>query len=256
MDEGIEIIEEALLNSMPPLQTALLDGWVVRLNKNYTYRSNCACPVYYSESSGNTEKIHMCEELFEKNKLPPVIKVTPVLQKGLAGTLVSMGYQDIKKVNVMRCILKDTMDSSNFELQFSETPDNEWLAVSAELAGLISPDLISVHCQNLKSIAAQSIFVKAGYGGKIVGCGYGTVERGYVGIYDLHIDGKYRRRGIGTSILKKIMDYGKKNNAQYAYLIVNSSNGNAISLYSNLEFTNLYNYSFWQKPGSKYKITD
>ncbi|CAB1246314.1 protein of unknown function [Ruminococcaceae bacterium BL-6] len=33
MNEEIHLLEEALLNSIPAMQTVLLDGWVVRLNK-------------------------------------------------------------------------------------------------------------------------------------------------------------------------------------------------------------------------------
>ncbi|WP_277668682.1 hypothetical protein [Caproiciproducens galactitolivorans] len=95
MDNDIKTIEEALFNSIPALQTVLLGGWVIRLNRNYTYRANCVCPLY--DTGGNvTEKVKKCEELFRRNKLPSVFKVTPALQSGLSDVLLLLNYQKKK----------------------------------------------------------------------------------------------------------------------------------------------------------------
>jgi len=256
MNEKIEVIEELLLNSIPAWQTVLLDGWVLRLNKNYTYRANCVCPLNYTEGIGVTEKIKSCEELFDRNGLPTVFKVTPSLQGGFSDILLSMNYQNIKTVNVMTCSLNKSSMDMRPEIKYAELPDEKWLAASANLTGVTSPDLVTAHCQRLKDIAVKSIFVKAIINGKIIGCGYGTVERGYVGIYDLHVDDVYRQRGFGTSICNAIIRYGIEHHAESAYLIVHSKNSNAIALYAHLEFSQLYEYSFYQKADSPYRITD
>ena len=78
--------------------------------------------------------------------------------------------------------------------------------------------------------------------------GYGTVERGYVGVYDLHVEDAYRCRGVGTAICRAIFRYGIRQNAKYAYLIVHNKNQNAISLYSHMGFTTFYEYSFYCSP--------
>lgn len=256
MNEKIRVIEELLLNSIPARQTILLDGWVLRLNQNYTYRANCACPLNYAEDISVMEKIRACEELFDRNGLPPVFKVTPALQSDFSDILLSMNYRDIKTVNVMtRSLNKSSMDIRP-EIKYAELPDDEWLSASAKLTGVAAPDLIAIHCRGLKDIAVRSIFVKAVINGKIIGCGYGTVERGYVGIYDLHIDGVYRQRGLGTSICNAIIRYGIEHHAKSAYLIVHSKNSNAIDLYTHLGFSQLYEYSFYQKADNTYRITD
>jgi ribosomal protein S18 acetylase RimI-like enzyme len=256
MNEEIHLIEEALLNSIPAMQTVLLDGWVVRLNKNYTYRADCACPLRYTAGVGIDDKIRFCEELFITNKLPSVFKVTPVLQEGLADILLSQNYQNIKIVKVMRCKLENVEIDDWAEITCMDAPDSGWLAASAKLSGIVLPELIEVHCQNLKNIAVKSVFVEAFIEGKVVGCGYGTVERGYVGVYDLHVEDAYRCRGVGTAICRAIFRYGIRQNAKYAYLIVHNKNQNAISLYSHMGFTTFYEYSFYCKPHPFYKIVD
>nr|WP_231036480.1 GNAT family N-acetyltransferase [Pectinatus sottacetonis] len=116
--------------------------------------------------------------------------------------------------------------------------------------------LIDIQCQEIKNITVKSIFVKAICDKKVVGCGYGTTEHGYVGIYGLHVDEYYRKKGIGTSICQAIFTFGRKNGAKKAYLIVHSRNNTAIALYSHMGFTKMYEYDFYQKSDSKYKIID
>lgn len=256
MNDEIHLIEEVLLNSMPSYQTILINGWVVRLNKNYTYRANCVCPLHYIEGANVHDQIQTCEELFIFNKLPPVFKVTPTLQGGLSDALLSLNYQNIKTVKVMCCKLENMETDSRVDIKSLELPDNEWLMASANFTGLVQPELIEVHCQNLKSIAVKSVFIEAIVDGQIIGCGYGTVERGYIGIYDLHVDADYRHKGIGTAICHSIFSYGIRQNAKYAYLIVHSNNQNAISLYLHMGFATLYDYCFYCKPHPMYKIVD
>lgn len=255
MIDGIEIIEEALLNSMPALQTVLLDGWVLRLSRGYAYRVNCVCPLRYSGGGGTAAKIRLCEELFGANGVPPVFKVTPVLQKGLAGLLLSRGYRDVKTVIAMRCPLETAVAPAGAEIECAPAPDEQWLEASCRLAGVTAPGLAEVRRRCVRSLAVTGVFVRAAADGKTVGCGYGTAERGYAGIYDLHVDEAYRRKGIGTDICKTILRFGREQGTRYGYLIVSSQNRNAIALYSGMGFSPLYEYHFYCKE-SPYSITD
>lgn len=259
MTDRIATIEEALLNSMPAEKTVLLGGWVLRMNRNYTYRANCVCPLRYQSGAALPEKVEACEELFLKNRLPPVFKVTPVLQEGLAGFLLSRGYQKIKTVRAMlRGQAPDPPPAppGGVEIESAEAPGPEWLRASVSLSGVTDPALAAVHRGNLKNIAVASVFVSAAAGGRIVGCGYGTAERGFAGIYDLHVDPEFRRRGIATAICRKIFGFGARRGAGFSYLIVHSKNRNAISLYSHLGFVPLYDYDFYVRPAGGYRIFD
>lgn len=253
MKEEIQILEEALLNSIPAERTVLLDGWVLRLNRGYTYRANCVCPL----NGGSSEsKIAYCEELFERNRLPSVFKVTPALGNGLSERLERLGYRKIKTVYAMRAGLTRPEEECPAEIRSEESPGRDWLAASARLTGVTEPGLVEAHCRGIENIAVRSVFVKAVRQGEIVGCGYGTVERGYVGIYDLHVNPACRRAGIGTAICSAILRFGGTQGAQAAYLIVHSKNRNAIALYSHMGFETLYEYGFYEKSGGRYRIVD
>lgn len=71
---------------------------------------------------------------------------------------------------------------------------------------------------------------------------------GYIGIYNICGEGsitefavfpKYRRKGVGSAIIKYAIDNCKNFNMDFLTLEVRESNGNAISLYSKIGFENV-----------------
>ena len=242
--------EELLLNSMPALQTAAVGGWLVRLNGGYTYRANCVCPLRWESGEGASEKIAACEELFRRRGTTAVFKVTPFLQPGLAGMLEKRGYEKLKTVFVMTSPLPGKIPEPAAAAERRAESDEEWLAASAQLLGVPKGRLRDVFRANMHSIVPAAAFVSVRLGGRVVGCGYGTAERGRVGIYGLHVAQEYRCRGIGTALLAEACRFGEQNGARAAYLIVHSGNSGAIALYGHLGFRKEYEYSFYGIPGS------
>jgi ribosomal protein S18 acetylase RimI-like enzyme len=89
-------------------------------------------------------------------------------------------------------------------------------------------------------IAAASIVED----GKMVACGLGVLERGYVGLYDIYVDSSCRRRGLGADICTAIMQAGKAQGCHTAYLQVLSDNTGARALYRGLGYQETYEYWF------------
>lgn len=249
-------IERMLLNSVPAKQTILLDDWVLRLNGGYTYRANCVCPFHYDQYGLTEGRLAQCKEIFHRQNLPCVFKVTPSLQDGLSELLLQKGFQKIKTVYAMWGKLPSENYTLPESITYNRTPKKEWLNASARLTGIQNASLFSIHCSGIRNIAVKSIFVSAESEGKIIGCGYGTVENNYVGIYDLHVDPAFRKQGIGTNICHAVSQFGRNNGADTGYLIVHSKNENAIRLYRKMGFQRLYEYSFFQEPYAGTPIID
>lgn len=256
MNNQIETIEELLLNSIPSIKTLIFAGWVLRLNAGYTYRANCICPLQYDSEEEFGKKLKECEGIFEANGIPPIVKVTELMPKKLRDLLVTSGYVKIKTVNTMFVSLADVKISSDKKIDTISKADEEWLEASTRLSGVTGEELQYAHCLGIRNIADKSIFVKAKKDNKVIGCAYGTLERGYVGIYDLHVDEQYRNEGLGPAILNAIIQWAKSNNAHYLYLIVHSKNMNAIKLYEKMGFAKIYSYDFYKKAASMYEVID
>lgn len=234
---------------MPALQTVLLDGWIVRLNGGFTYRANCVCPLRWSEGEDLSKKITQCEEIFRRQGMSAIFKVTPLLQNGFAEALENIGYKKIKTVFVMTADLSGGSAEPACPVECLRKPSEEWLDSSAKLLGVEAGTQDSIYRENMRNLAPEAVFASVRLDGKIVGCGYGTLEWGYVGGYGLHVSPEYRRRGIGTALINAIYGFGTQRGANQAYLIVHSRNSNAIALYERLGFQKAYEYFFYGRPG-------
>ena len=83
--------------------------------------------------------------------------------------------------------------------------------------------------------------------GKIVSCGYGTIERGHVGIFDIVVREEARRKGYGREIVEAILAEGAKRGAEKSYLQVMLSNPAALSLYEKMGYREVYRYWYRKK---------
>ena len=77
---------------------------------------------------------------------------------------------------------------------------------------------------------------------KGAGLRLGVVEDNKIGIYDIRVESSFRQNGIGARICRAIMEEGKKEGAQKAFLHVSATNRPAVRLYQGLGFEEAYTY--------------
>ena len=63
---------------------------------------------------------------------------------------------------------------------------------------------------------------------------YTVVDEGY--ILNVAVDDRFRRRGVGTALIRSLDTFGKKNSLAFITLEVRESNAPAIGLYSRFGF--------------------
>lgn len=92
--------------------------------------------------------------------------------------------------------------------------------------------------QSLESELANenSLFLTALDDNRVVGyIGMNVVvDEGY--IFNVAVDENYRKKGIGSVLIRELVTFGKKNNLCFLTLEVRESNKNARSLYSKFGF--------------------
>jgi len=234
-------IEELSLNAWASLQTVLYDGWVIRFANGYSKRANSVSPLYPSTMDVD-EKLLFCEDLYRERNLPVVFKMNPaVYPSDLDDTLHERGYQKVSITSVQILDLKAVHLQGSSDVELRNDLSNEWLESFCEMSS--TPDL---HRETLReiitNIALRHCFASIKTKGKVVACGLGVLQSGYVGLFDIVTDKEFRGKGYGQQVVKSILAWGEQNMAKTAYLQVMLDNMPALNLYSKIGFVEQYQY--------------
>ena len=138
------------------------------------------------------------------------------------------------------------------EIRLSREIDDNWLEAFLTLEGM-DKDICPETARAMLNAIRKPVYCAALYEnetshgsnadcGRIVGCGLGVVEDNKIGIYDIRVESSFRQNGIGARICRAIMEEGKKEGAQKAFLHVSASNRPAVRLYQGLGFEEAYTY--------------
>lgn len=238
------LIEELSLNAWTSLQTVVYDGWLIRFSDGYTKRANSVNPLYESIEDLDY-KIHYCEGIFRARNLKPVFKMTEsVCPKTLDATLEDRGYTAIDRTSVQLLSLSELKEPAIHTVQVDEKLNDEWLNQFFILNNQDETNKATMKWM-LSLTVPKTGFISLYDNDAVVACGLGVLERGYLGIFDIVTDSRYRNLGFGEQLMLNLLKWGKENGAKNAYLQVMLNNAPALSLYSKLGFQE--NYRYWYR---------
>ena len=261
-------IEEASLNAWPALQQIFLDGWILRFAKGFTKRSNSVVPLYPALNSNYStaasaeadliEKIRYCENLYARERLKTVFRLTSIQEQFAGGgeidrtrldqLLHNRGYSQEETSLVLSLALKPApVIRPSTDPQLNMLPLDEWLKVYCQLTGMPEPAQ-SLHGVILKSIAGECGLGVITVNNQAVACGLAVVERELVGLFDIFTAADMRGQGFGGRIVDGLLDWALDQGATRAYLQVEAENEPATALYRRLGFSEIYRY--WYRSGT------
>jgi len=229
------------LNAWAALQTLVYDGWVIRFAEGYTRRANSVNPLY-SSSIPIEKKLHFCENLYRSRNLPVVFKICPsVYPSQLDEKLSASGYQKDSLTSVQIVDLQAVHLQETPEAEIQEDLSNEWLENFCRMSAVSD-----VHRKTLQKILLNIVpshcFVSLQSNDRVVACGLGVLQSGYVGLFDIVTDPDFRNLGYGRHVVMNILAWGIQKKARKGYLQVMLDNAPALHLYSKIGFMEQYQY--------------
>lgn len=248
--QEISFYEELQSNAFPALQTVMYDGWSVRFGGGFTYRVNCANPMYL-EHLPIPEKLSYIEDLYRQAGYSmAIVKLHEGMEPGRvqeAERLLSeMGYATERRGNIFLCDLTEFSHTENHPVQIQTEMDDGWLDGFLTMNGTADAQREAAE-KMLNNIRCPILAASVIENGRMVACGLGVMERGNVGLYDIYVDETCRRRGLGADVCAAIMNAGKAAGCGRAYLQVLSDNRGARALYRGLGYWETYEYWFRTK---------
>lgn len=236
----VQLYEELSMNAHSALQTQVYDGWVLRFANGYTGRANSIYALYPS-ALGLDEKIAECERRYFSRGRPTIFKITDATDPAIEKALAARGYEVVTPTFVMDMDLRERNFSVG-DCVFSDRADEEFWAAYFSFRGYTDP----ANMQTAKQIAANAInpavFARLVKNGATVACGFGVIERGFVGLLDISVDENRRREGHGTEICASLLSEAKRHGAVASYLQVLQENSAAVHLYEKIGYKKVYSY--------------
>ena len=240
-------IEELTMNAWPSLQTILLDGWIIRMAGGYTKRANSVNPIYSFENNLD-EKINYCENIYKQNNLPIIYKIIECEEhRKIDKRLEELNYQKIDLTSVQICNELKRIDNKIEQITIDKIFTENWKKCFYYCNNITNTETISIIENMLRNIRHNIISVYKLDNGTFVGCGYGVIEKGFVGLFDIVVKEEFRGKGYGKEIVKKILEKAVETGIEKAYLAVVNDNIIAKKLYEKLGFKEIYKYWYRKK---------
>jgi ribosomal protein S18 acetylase RimI-like enzyme len=234
-------VEELSLNHWQAISTVFYDGWILRFANGYTKRANSVSPIYYS-TENIERKIEECEKRYTDNRLPTIFKITPFVHPtNLDAILEERGYVLVDRTSVQTVWLGLAPESKSVACSIEEKVSPRWIETFIRLNNIDSMRRDTIQ-RMLSNIRSKAGFASLYSNGEAVACGFGVIERGYIGLYDIVTEISHRNRGFGEQMIRSLLRWGRENGAGFSYLAVVANNAPALRLYEKLGYSEIYEY--------------
>ena len=111
------------------------------------------------------------------------------------------------------------VDAENHaRIELDEDFGDEWVEAFCACGGC--EDRKGIIGRILGNVTPTKIVASLSVDGRIAACGYGALDRGFVGLFDIVVDRGMRRRGLGEAIVRSILERARELGAGHAYLQV------------------------------------
>lgn len=244
MNAYIKKIEDLSLNAWPSHQIQVYDGWLLRFSYFYTHRTNSV------EQIGDStiplpEKVDYCENIYRHWGTPCIFKISPLVDPDFDLYLKNRGYTIAHSTQVKTMDLDQyTPRPSDISVNLDKEISWDWLDALFSLKGTTSMIHRKIVPTMYSAIPKDTVAASICHDGKIIAIGLGILDRDHIGLYAIHVDPQYRRRGYGQAICTSILNEGMRQGAHHAYLQVVPDNASARTLYDSLGFNHCYDYWF------------
>lgn len=241
------LLEEMALNAWPALTTILHKGCIFRSAGHYSNRSNSANPLY-STPEDHKAIIEYAERYFSDREHPCTFKIiTHGSYEKIDDLLDRKGYRRIHDPRAL-CIDLSALSTADrvANVEISNRFSDEWISAVIRM-NAISDENKETFTALINAISVGTCVACVRVEGRVVACGYGSIEQGWAGFFDIVVDKEYRNKGFASGLLVAIAREARKAGATRGYLQVIDNNLPARALYDKLGFVESYRYWYRKK---------
>lgn len=238
----IHFIEELSINAWPSIHTYHYDGWLLRYANGYSKRANSILPLY-DETYQLPQKVSFCREFYSSRNLPTIFKLTSNLKhQKIDQYLCAKQYLKLDETRVMLNDISNKSCVNNNNILVQNSLSSQWIDNYISCAKINSYNVFNTLQAMLSKVVGETIWLTYIHNRIAVGCVYGVIDRGYLGVYNVYVSKQFRGQGFGEAIVTQLFHEAQKRNIHKTYLQVLLKNEVANNLYNKLGYTEVYKY--------------
>jgi len=261
----INLLEKIGQDVHPPLKKVNVDGWIAGFAEGYTGRANSVLAFDRGQTSADSKmsmeaKVQEIEDLYAKENLPAIFKMTEASAEGLKDLLENKGYKSTKPTDVMTVSCDSPVLLEKFEeveepeeigVIITSIPDEAWLNPFFEYENRTDEKTISIAKRQFDLIDQNenltALYCRIQILGKDVAVASAVIEDGILFLLNVVVNPSCRGKGYGKILVKEILENACDMGAEKLCLQVMKDNPVAINLYKSFGFEYFYTYWYMEK---------
>ena len=233
-------LEQLALAAWPAGAQKVRSGWVWRSNGGYTKRANSAW-VMQVDDAPVEPLLDWVEQQYAAIEQSSLLKLTDQAPEALIQLLDRRGYRVLDPSCVMTTRLPDDVARQPATVRLMAA-DETWQSAYRQLSGMPAGHY-GPFARLLQAMPAHSGAMIC-RDDEVVALGLGIVQGPWLGLCDIVTHPDYRRQGLAAQIVQALMQYGRQQGCQRAWLQVFEHNTAAVRLYQQAGFERVYGYHY------------
>jgi N-acetylglutamate synthase len=223
----------------PPVEQAELGEWLLRASSGFSNRGNSVLALG-DPGLLLDEALRQVVRWYDARGLPPRAHVLP--GSAAADAMERVGWERYEPTVLMLAPLSRVLrhtPTTQVPVRQQAALDEGWLATDERAArhGEAARKVLEGGEVTFATVRAADDSVTAR--------GRGVMHAGWVGVSSLWTAPDHRGQGLGTAVLRSLLDWGAGRGASTAYLQVVESNTAALALYEARGFKRHHDYAYY-----------
>jgi GNAT superfamily N-acetyltransferase len=246
-------LELAAFDAWPAEEVEELDGWRLRAMAGVTHRANSVWTAVTSGERGLAERIASVEAFYAARGLPSQFMLSPLSPQGLDVELEARGYRMAAPVAIQLASAEGVAAlASSHTARVTAEPSPEFLELMVERGRFRSA---KEHFLRLLSrLGGSGRYAAVSVDGAVAGAGFGVFSGSVFGLFGMLTLPEFRRRGVARAVAVNLARGPASGGADWIYLQVERDNPEALGLYAQLGFREVYGYHY--RVGDRARTTE
>jgi len=242
-------LEEVAALGWPAPETRRLGRWLLRAAEGWTGRGNSVLPLG-DPGLPLDQALAEVTAWYGERGLPGRFTIPTPAREALDAALTERGWSAYNPTAVLTADVAVTLrrlPAPDPRVTVEPEPGADWLSVYHYRGTAELPPV----ARRVLAGGREPGFAVLRDGGRPLAIARGAVDAGWIGVTAVEVDADHRRQGLGTAVMRAILDWGLARGAVSTYLQVAEENAGALALYDRLGFARHHRYHYTVAPSSQ-----